>query len=97
MYKESRFVNGITRVINVLTIIVFILGELSFYVITKAQESSTYTDYRGYLRTYPAKQYDIAGFITYSIIWTVALVVIYIVIFYIINGFRSKNTPNDKI
>lgn len=91
MYKQSRIVDGIFRLLTVISFIVFGLGLIVIYSITAPQDAYSITDYRtGLITTYPAKPFQLDNFILYTFGLAFVLWVAFMVIVYIVNGFRTK-------
>lgn len=91
MYKESRLINGIYRILNVIFFIAFSIGEILIYAMAAPTEAYTYTDFNGQLITFPSKPFQFDDFIGYSFALIAILFVAYLVIAYIIDGFRTKD------
>lgn len=96
VYRQSRVVNGIFRIINIIWGVAFVIGEIVIYDSSTAIKPSTYIDVYGRTLYNDGRPFNVSGFIEWSFIWIAILVVAYFSVIYLINGFRSKSEVDGK-
>lgn len=88
--KKQQIASGVARIVKVIGIGIFILGEFVIYGSAMAIRSVTYTDLYGGQITTPGKPFDWNTFLTYSFWWVLISYGIYALAIYIVKGFKAK-------